>query len=239
MFDIISWWLAIANLDFFLPFRSHNAIPYFSLSENRLCTRKKQRKNIFQRCREKKIGNQNSLYFHSFSAVNRFDVTLIHSFVIETRVRWLFALGNLFLSYSKRKKKTRQTLFIIWCVGTIRKKKFIQSFRNGRRRMSKKAPKVPSQYLFCAWEIKRRYGHRYECERNKFHRDFLSDFSFLLMNRKFLRLIHKTGYEVICVVVAKRFFFSSASEHFSRSFCKQAQVWMLSAKCFFFAEISI
>lgn len=36
--------------------------------------------------------------------------------------------------------------------------------------------KVPSQYLFCAWEIKRRYGHRYECERNKFHRDFLSVF---------------------------------------------------------------
>lgn len=39
-----------------------------------------------------------------------------------------------------------------------------------------KTLKVPSQYLFCARDSKRRYGHRYECERNKFYRDFLSDF---------------------------------------------------------------
>lgn len=85
----------------------------------------------------------------------------------------LFALGNLFLIQNERRKLVKPFSLFDALGRSEEKKSLFKVLEMG----DVECPlKVPSQYLFCAWEIKRRYGHRYECERNKFHRDFLSVF---------------------------------------------------------------
>lgn len=102
---------------------------------------------------------------------------------------WERLLGKGFFFYSKWKKKTRQTLFIIWCVGTIRKT-FIQSFRNGRRWMSRKHWKC----LVSIYSVPGTANEGMDTGTNVKEINFIETFcqilSFLLMNRKFPRLIH-------------------------------------------------
>lgn len=80
----------LRTFGFLLPV-SFPQYDFLFLSQKIDCAPEKGSKNILRRSREKgKLENRNSLHFHFFGAVNRFDVTVIHSFVIETRVRWLF-----------------------------------------------------------------------------------------------------------------------------------------------------
>lgn len=217
MFDIISWWLAIANFllfAFLLPvsFPPHNSL---FLSENRLCTRKEVKISLID-TEGIGIGISNSLCFHFFgAAVNCFDVTVIYSFVIETRVRCLFALGNLFLFLIQNEKEENSSNPFHYLMRWDDRKKFIQSFRNGWRRMSRKRWK-------CLVSI---YSGPGKSNRGMDTGMNVKEINFL---ETFCQVFHSCWWiEIFSDWFTKKvnFFISSASERFSRSFCRQAQVY--------------